>query len=294
MNKEKPDDALEDQRNLELRIRSLLEENASTKELQKAYDEFHSHILAHGIRGASPRGYLYKDGLSIIDRLFLAKTGEGSSVLEIGVGDGHFLIACAKKGNLVKGIDISSIVIDRLKVAIDREGINAELDLGDARSLRYPSRVFDYVVGKDLIEHIPEADLQAHLQEVWRALKPNGYYLIWTPSKLLGHTSLGTHLREYTLGEVLQELQKVRFVPYIVILPFYAISKIAKSVPQSHTITSFLLGYERILQRIFRLLEIQVQNPIIYLIVPPICIAARKYDRENYGAYDREGALVQL
>jgi cyclopropane fatty-acyl-phospholipid synthase-like methyltransferase len=50
----------------------------------------------------------------------LQKIGTGKTVLEIGVGDGHFLIACARKGNSVIGVDISTVVIRRLKPIVER------------------------------------------------------------------------------------------------------------------------------------------------------------------------------
>lgn len=273
-NRKKSSDPLEIQKDLELKINRLLKENAPIEELQKAYDEFHSHLLRYGIRGRPPQGYLYGGKLSVIDQLFLKKIGKGKSVLEIGVGDGHLLIACIRKGNFVKGLDISEVVIRRLRAMFEEERINAELKLGDARYLKFPDGIFDYVISKDLIEHIPEADLQVHLREVWRVLKHNGCYLIWTPSRLLGSTSLGAHLKEYSLTEVLRETSKAGFNPVVINLYIYVFFRIIRNIPYS--IVSCLMKYENIVEKVFQKLRMRVQHPLLHLIVPPVCIAAYK------------------
>lgn len=279
IDEKKPYNALEVQRELELRIKNLLEENAPIEELQKAYDEFHSHLLKHGIRGRPPQGYLYKRNLSLIDQLFLEKIGRKKSVLEIGVGDGCFLIACSRKGNLAKGLDISEVVIRRLRATLEKEKITAVLKLGDARHLNFPDHVFDHVVSKDLIEHIPGADLQLHLREVWRVLKPNGCYLVWTPSKLLGHTSLGSHLKEYSLSEAFSEFSKAHFKPTAVNLYVYMLLRRTSTIPRN--IVLCMIKYENILEKLLQKSRINIQHPLFYLIAPPICVAAYKIDSQN-------------
>jgi len=266
---------LETQQKLELRIRKLTEQNASFEELEKAHDDFHAFILKHGVRGKSSQGFIYKNELSPIDTFFIKRIGNGKSVLEIGLGDGIFLTSCAKKGNKVQGIDISSIIIDRINRILKNEKVDGRVKLGDARVLTFSNETFNVVVSKDLVEHLLEKDLPTHLNEVWRILKPGGYYLIWTPSSLLGHTSLGAHLKEYTLSEILAALSNANFMPKLMNLHIYRLSGIDKQI-SNRLIILFVLGYEKLLNRCLTLINIQIQNPAIYLIVPPICIAAYK------------------
>jgi ubiquinone/menaquinone biosynthesis C-methylase UbiE len=268
-------DTMERQRKLELKIRNLYANGAATEEVQKAYDEFHIFLLEHGIRGASPIDSIYKSDLSPIDNLFLDKIGEGKSVLEIGLGDGHFLFACAKKGNAVSGIDISTVAVNRSMALFEREEMSASIVLGDAKSLLFPSETFDFVISKDLVEHLPEVYLPIHLSEAQRVLKPGGCYMLWTPSKLLGHTSLGTHLKEYSLSEIIAELKKAEFEPVILSLPIFVATKSIKSITNS-TVIDFLLAYEKILEDLLHVSRIQIQNSAMYLIIPPICVAAYK------------------
>jgi len=275
VNDEQNQDPLEIQRKLELRIRFLVETNAPDEELQKVYDEFHLFLLEHRGRDKSTEDFLYKSALSPIDSLFLKRIGEGKSLVEIGLGDGCFLFNCARNGNSVSGIDISSVVVKRVQELFKREHLNGQIKLGEARKLAFPSKTFDLVVSKDLVEHLLEKDLPVHLSEVWRVLKENGCYLIWTPSILLGHTSMGGHMKEYNLSEMLQKLRSSGFKPVWLNLLFFRLFGLMQEISNSYVI-QFLLGYEKILQKTFGTLGIQIRHPIIYLVVPPICVAGYK------------------
>jgi len=263
------------QAKLEQDIHMLVKNNAPIEEIQKAYDAFHLHLLEHGIRGERPHGYMYgKNSNSPISELFLKYMKSKRSALEIGLGDGHFLISLIRKELKVYGIDISNVVIARLIDIIKREGLSAEVKLGDAKSLEFPDLCLDYVVSKDLVEHITEEDLVVHLCEVRRILKPNGCYLLWTPSKLLGHTSLGTHLKEYSLGEMIEKMRSAGLNPHVLNLYCFILFKVAVTIP--HFLIPLVVKYERMVEKIIRAVKINSQHRLMYLIVPPICIAAYK------------------
>jgi ubiquinone/menaquinone biosynthesis C-methylase UbiE len=268
-------DNFEIQARLEQDIHQLVKNKAPFEEIQKAYDAFHLHLLEHGIRGQRPEGYMYgENDNSPISALFLKYVKSKRSALEVGLGDGHFLISLIRKGLTVYGIDVSSVVIARVCDLIKREGLSAELRLGDAKSLEFPDSCLDYVTSKDLIEHMTEKDLVVHLGEVRRILKPNGCYLLWTPSRLLGHTSLGTHLKEYSLEEVIEKTRNAGLNPYILNLYCFILSKFAITIPQF--LVPVIIKYERMIEKIIRAAKINSQRRLMYIIVPPICIAAYK------------------
>jgi SAM-dependent methyltransferase len=206
--------------------------------------------------------------------------GSKRSVLEIGLGDGHFLLACGSEGNLVSGLDISKIAVCRATTLFKDAAMTAQVKVGDASCITFPSDSFDFVVSKDLVEHIREKDLPIHLREVRRVLKPKGCYLLWTPSKLLGHTSLGTHLKEYSLAEILMVLRKNGFEPVVLSLPLFLATKSVKSI-RNEKVTAFLLSYEKIVDKVLKGLNIEIQHPVMYLVVPPICISAYKVEKEK-------------
>src|SRR5687768_2884036 len=100
-----------------------------------------------------------------------------AKILEIGSGKGtliHYLHE--------RGCDIRGIEIDDSKIA-DGRRLYGQLPLykmsGD--SMGFGDATFDTVLSFDVLEHIPDVD--KHLQEVRRVLKPKGYYLLQTPNK---------------------------------------------------------------------------------------------------------------
>lgn len=194
---------------VEQRLGHRLREDSSTESFEKVYDEFHSYILKHGIRNAPAEGYVYKKGLSFFDRLLLKLIGKNKRVLDVGCGEGTLALGCAKNNNEVIGLDISKIMVE---LANSKKGdLPAKFQVGDARYLDFPDNSFDVVICKDVIEHIPENDLEAHLQEVKKVLREGGSYLLYTPSKLLGDLSLGLHLKIYGLRDLVPILKKNNF-----------------------------------------------------------------------------------
>jgi hypothetical protein len=98
---------------------------------------------------------------------------------------------------------------------------------------------------------------------------------MWTPSRLLGHTSLGTHIKEYNLAEMLEELREAKFRPVVMSLPIFFVSEKIIDLSDSHLL-SIIVAYERVLERLLNGFRLQIQHPAVYLIVPAICISANK------------------
>ena len=61
---------------------------------------------------------------------------------------------------------------------------NIKLLQDDAQELRLPDNYFDYVVSCECIEHVPRPRQMA--QELYRVLKPGGYFCITTENYLNG------------------------------------------------------------------------------------------------------------
>jgi SAM-dependent methyltransferase len=100
-----------------------------------------------------------------------------AEILEIGSGKGSLVNYLLERGYRIKGIEI-----DDEKMAHGKR-LYGQLPVskmsGDAIGFR--DRTFDMVLSFDVLEHIPDVD--KHLQEVRRVLKPNGWYLLQTPNK---------------------------------------------------------------------------------------------------------------
>jgi 2-polyprenyl-3-methyl-5-hydroxy-6-metoxy-1,4-benzoquinol methylase len=167
----------------------------------KGYEELHKFLLS-----ISNGKYLYQKNLqraiwrqSFVQRII----GENQRVLEVGCGEGILSIALAKSGNRATGTDISDCCIlmsniNKVKFAVT----NVIFLKMNATKLRFCSNTFDWVISKDLIEHLHPNDVKRHLREATRVLRSKGKYLLITPNARNGiHAGL-THIREYTFEDL--------------------------------------------------------------------------------------------
>jgi cyclopropane fatty-acyl-phospholipid synthase-like methyltransferase len=154
---------------------------------------------------------------------FLAQTDllrPGDRVLEVGCGIGSLVAALTGRGYDILGTDISPAAIryGRAKYG------HAHLEVSPAEVLDYGDASFDKVLSFDVLEHIVEVD--THLHEVRRMLRPGGCYLFQTPNKwsnilfeILRTRSFGWrryHPSLHTPGQLRRRLQRhgfdVRFI----------------------------------------------------------------------------------
>jgi ubiquinone/menaquinone biosynthesis C-methylase UbiE len=81
-----------------------------------------------------------------------------------------------------KGYDITGTDISREAIAygLKKYG-DIKLEVQAAETLQYENETFDIVLSFDLFEHITQID--RHISEVFRVLRPGGYYMFQTPNK---------------------------------------------------------------------------------------------------------------
>lgn len=270
MNKNKPEnDRLKNQQAaLETRLGEELRLNPTKKAFTAAYDEIHTFFLKEGHQEE-----LYSSDLRWFSKIFLDLIGQSKRVLDIGTGNGKLAIALAENQNQVIGIDISGVALEiaaqKLKDAARENELDVSFQYGDARSLYFADNSFDFAVSHDVIEHISEEDFLVHLREVARVLKPRGRYLFWTPSKLRGGSSLGLHLKEYSVKDMIDVLHKTEFTYEWIDLRFYKL-KLKIGFPQR--MLPLVVWYERILNLFVRFLP----NPLKKILVPPLFFSLTK------------------
>jgi SAM-dependent methyltransferase len=148
--------------------------------LDRRRDRFLSHIA-----GAEARGEALAERLP-----------RGGTTLEIGCGTGGLLVAAARSGRSIVGIDIASrwLVVARRRLA-DR-GLHVPLAAAEAERLPWPDATFDAVVADSVLEHLD--DPARALREWRRVLRPGGVLVVWSPNRFTLTTD--PHLGLWGLG----------------------------------------------------------------------------------------------
>lgn len=99
-------------------------------------------------------------------------SGKGKKVLEIGYGMGTDLLTWAIEGAEVHGIDLTEEHHRLAELNFKAYGKKANLLLGDAALLPFPSNEFDIVYSNGVLHHTP--DTVRCISEAYRVLKPGG------------------------------------------------------------------------------------------------------------------------
>jgi 2-polyprenyl-3-methyl-5-hydroxy-6-metoxy-1,4-benzoquinol methylase len=99
-------------------------------------------------------------------------------ILDVGCGSCDNSIRLAKRGFLVKGIDLSESVLEIGEKNIDYNGLSSKITLQceNIRELSFENQHFDYVLCWGVLMHIP--DLEKAISELSRVLRPGGFLII--------------------------------------------------------------------------------------------------------------------
>jgi len=132
-------------------------------------------------------GFLSPGGPEEVARLIGAVDLRGRAVLDIGCGAGGIDVALVREHGAasVTAIDVEDTVVGTARALIAREGLEARIDVVKVAPgpLPFPPGTFDIVFSKDSIVHI--ADKHALMAEVFRVLKPGGWFI--ASDWLIGH-----------------------------------------------------------------------------------------------------------
>jgi len=99
-------------------------------------------------------------------------------VLDIGCGNGDFLIGLRKSGfsGELTGLELSKGILSPGIKQNEKEKLNIDFIVGDAESLPFGKEVFDVVIAKHMLYHLP--NIQLGVDEALRVLKKGGVYFV--------------------------------------------------------------------------------------------------------------------
>lgn len=127
------------------------------------YDYFDNPRLRVGYGGYYYDGRYEKAARSICDHYGLKR---GQRVLEIGCAKGYVVIEFYKLGLQVVGVDASEYAVRHAHPEIRRFILQ-----GDAFRMPFGDHSFEFVLGKEVLPHIPESRLRGAIRECMRVSK---------------------------------------------------------------------------------------------------------------------------
>jgi len=145
--------------------------------------------LKQRMRGAWTAGdfgqiarYSAKAAEEFVDRLPIAP---GALVLDVACGTGNLAIPAARKGALVRGVDIAPNLLEQARQKAAADGLQAVFEEGDAELLPYPDAHFDVVMSMFGAMFAPRPELAA--AELARVCRPGGIIAManWTPESFV-------------------------------------------------------------------------------------------------------------
>lgn len=146
-------------------------------------------------------GFLSPGGAEEVGRVIGGHDLTGLSVLDIGCGAGGIDIALVARhgAGFLTGIDVEDPVLAHARGLVAKAGLPDRIGLVKVAPglLPFPPGTFDVVFSKDSIIHIP--DKQALMAEVFRVLRPGGWFL--ASDWLIGTETISPRMAEYIAAE---------------------------------------------------------------------------------------------
>lgn len=135
---------------------------------------------------------------------------ENAKILDVGCGEGRYIIPLSKKGHHCVGVDINPTLVSKLREL----GLTAYTP----EELSYPDNSFDYIIMSHIIEHISPAQLISFMDNYISKLKIGGKLIISTPTLYDEFYDDYDHIKPYTpksitilYSDYVQQQQKPRY-----------------------------------------------------------------------------------
>ena len=130
------------------------------------------------IHQAEQRHWWHRGMLAITEALLGARLTAGSRLLDAGCGTGGFLRWALDRAQLerVCGVDIGSAAIELARERVPE----AELAVTPLTTLPFEDGTFDLVSLNDVLQHVPEDDVELSLGELRRVTTADGTLLVRT------------------------------------------------------------------------------------------------------------------
>ena len=139
------------------------------------YLEFGFDYFDNPRHGVGYGGYHYDGRYAVAAEAMCEHYGlrPGARVLEVGCAKGFVLVEFFKRGMVVAGIDASEYAVSQAHPQV-REWVRT----GSVLHLPFEDGTFDLVFGKEVLPHVPEADVETAVAECMRVSRQAVFFEI--------------------------------------------------------------------------------------------------------------------
>jgi 2-polyprenyl-6-hydroxyphenyl methylase / 3-demethylubiquinone-9 3-methyltransferase len=131
---------------------------------------------------------------------------QGLKVLDVGCAGGFSCEFMASRGAIVYGIDQSQNCINKAKEHSAQVGLTIDYQYGVAENIPYEDNSFDALICVDVLEHV--SDLHKTISEIYRVLKPGGFFGFDTINKNWKSKLIMMNILEDILQEGIHDWEK--------------------------------------------------------------------------------------
>ncbi len=145
-------------------------ENLRPNNLEKARDYWDKE---------GERGWREDEGPDPFFNQFCAqhKSELGRDVLDVGSGNGRYVMPLARDGFNVTGLDLSEGMISAAQRRLAEQNLRANFVKGQSAELPFGDGSFDFVISTGAIHHNNIEGVRGSFKEINRVLKPEKYFL---------------------------------------------------------------------------------------------------------------------
>jgi len=145
--------------------------------------------------GPSLRDWFGDIDIYLFDQVLRERIRPGMSILDAGCGGGRNLVYFLRSGYDVYGVDASREAVAAVCALADRLAPDLPTDnfrVEPVETLSFSDRSFDAVISSAVLHFSrDEAQFHAMLQEIWRVLRPGGFFF----ARLASSIGIETRIR---------------------------------------------------------------------------------------------------